>query len=57
MRQQFQAFCEIDDGATAIEYALLATMVAIGAFAAIFNLGDVLKMLFDVVETGVSNSI
>ncbi len=57
MRQQIQTFCEIDDGATAIEYALLATMVAIGAFAAIVNLGDVLKILFDVVESGVSNSI
>ena len=57
MRQQIQTFCEIDDGATAIEYALLATMVAIGAFAAIVNLGDTLKMLFDVVATGVNNSI
>ena len=57
MRQQFLTFCEIDDGATVIEYALLASMVAIGAFVAIVSLGDALKMLFDVVETGVSNSI
>jgi Flp pilus assembly pilin Flp len=57
MRQLIQTFCEIDDGATAIEYALLATMVAIGAFAAIVNLGDTLQMMFDVVESGVSNSI
>lgn len=57
MRQLIQTFCEIDDGATAIEYALLASMVAIGAFAAIANLGDTIEMMFDVVESGVSNSI
>ncbi|MEE9210365.1 MAG: hypothetical protein V3U23_07915 [Kiloniellales bacterium] len=57
MRQQIQTFCEIDDGATVIEYALLASMVAIGAFAAIVNLGDVLEMLFDVVANGVNNAI
>ena len=57
MRQQFQTFCEIDDGATVIEYALLASVVAIGAFVAIVNLGDTLELLFSVVESGVNNSI
>jgi len=57
MRQQFQVFCEIDDGATVIEYAILASMVAIGVFAAIVNLGDVLEALFGVVATGVNNAI
>jgi len=57
MRQQFQTFCEIDDGATVIEYAILASLVAIGAFAAIINLGDVLESLFGVVASGVNNAI
>ncbi len=57
MRQQFQTFCEIDGGATVIEYALLASVVAIGAFVAIVNLGGTLELLFSVVESGVNNSI
>ena len=57
MRQQFQAFCEIDEGATVIEYALLASVVAIAAFAAIVNLGDTLEALFGYVSNGVINSI
>ncbi len=57
MRQQIQCFCEIDDGATVIEYAILASLVAVGAFAAIVGLGDALEKLFAVVETGVSNAI
>jgi Flp pilus assembly pilin Flp len=57
MRQQFQAFCEIDEGATVIEYALLASVVAIAAFAAIVNLGDTLEALFGYVSNGVNNSI
>ena len=57
MRQQIQNFCEIDGGATVIEYAILASLVAIGAFATIVNLGDVLEALFGVVANGVNNSI
>ncbi len=57
MRQQFQAFCEIDEGATVIEYALLASVVAIAAFAAIVNLGDTLEALFGYGSKGVTNSI
>lgn len=57
MRQQFQTFCEIDDGATIIEYALLASVVAIGAFAAIVGLGDAIETLFGVVANGVNNAI
>jgi Flp pilus assembly pilin Flp len=57
MRQQFQAFCEIDEGATVIEYALLASVVAIAAFAAIVNLSDTLEALFGYVSNGVNNSI
>ena len=57
MRQQIQLFCEIDDGTTAIEYALLASVVAIAAYATIVNLGDTLEAMFDYVSNGVNNSI
>ncbi len=57
MRQQIQSFCEFDDGATVIEYAILASLVAIAAFAAIVGLGDALEALFGVVESGVNNAI
>ncbi len=57
MRQRFLSFCEIDDGATVIEYAMLASLVAIAAFAAIVNLGDTLQALFGLVANGVNNAI
>ncbi len=57
MWQQIQCFCEIDDGATVIEYAILASLVAVGAFAAIVGLGDAIEKLFGVVESGVNNAI
>jgi Flp pilus assembly pilin Flp len=57
MRQQLQSFCEFDDGATVIEYAMLASVVAIGAFAAIVGLGDALQALFGIVASGVNNAI
>lgn len=57
MWQRIQRFCEIDDGATVIEYAMLASLVAIAAFASIVNLSDVLEALFGLVVNGVSNAI
>ena len=57
MWQQIQNFCETDDGATVIEYAMLASMVAIAAFVSIVNLGDVIDALFSLVSNGVTNAI
>lgn len=57
MWQRIQSFCEIDDGATVIEYAMLASLVAIAAFASIVNLSEVLDALFGLVVNGVSNAI
>ncbi len=57
MRQQIQAFCDIDDGATAIEYAFVAALVAIAGCAGIGNLGDALETMFGVVANGVNNAI
>lgn len=57
MQQQFQVFCANEDGATAIEYSFLASLVAIASFAAMINLGNVIEMMFGVVSNGVNNSV
>ncbi len=57
MQQQIQSFCEIDDGATVIEYAFIASLVAIAGFAGVANLGDALETMFGLVADGVSNAI
>lgn len=57
MQQQILAFCEYDDGATVIEYAILASLVAVTAFAAIVNLGDVIETMFGVVSNGVNTAV
>ena len=57
MLRQIQIFYEFDDGATVIEYALLASVVAIGAFAAVINLGDAIEAMFGLVANGVSNAV
>ncbi len=57
MRQQVLAFCESDDGTTAIEYTFIASLVAIAGFAAIASLGDNIDMIFGTISDGVSNSI
>jgi Flp pilus assembly pilin Flp len=57
MPQQLWAFCLYEDGATAIEYAFLASLVAVAAFATMINLGDTLEMMFGVVSNGVTNSV
>ncbi len=57
MPQQLWAFCAYEDGATAIEYAFLASLVAIAAFATMVNLGETIEMLYGVVSNGVTNSV
>lgn len=57
MPQRFRAFCAYEDGATAIEYAFLASLVAVAAFAALVSLGDTIEMIFGVVSNGVTNSV
>ena len=55
--RQFETFCRNDEGATAIEYSFIASLVAIAGFAALVNLGDVIDMMFGVVSNGVNNSV
>ena len=57
MQSQLLAFTKEDDAATAIEYAFLASLVAITAFGAMVSLGNTIDLMFGVVSNGVSNSV
>ena len=46
-----------ESGATAIEYALIATLIAVGAIAAFQGLGNQLSTTFNDVATAVSSSV
>ena len=46
-----------EDGATAIEYALIATLIAVAAITAFRGLGDQISSTFNHVATAVSGSI
>jgi pilus assembly protein Flp/PilA len=52
MSQQIIKFLGNQDGATAIEYGLLAALIAIGAIASFTSLGNGLVALFGTTEQG-----
>ena len=49
-------FIRDSNGATAIEYALIASIVSVGILLALNHLSDELKILFDGVAGKVTNS-
>jgi pilus assembly protein Flp/PilA len=51
--RKFIAFLADERGATAIEYGLMAAMIAVGCIAAFTVLGGDLQSLFGASETGV----
>ena len=55
--RQFETFCRDGEGATAIEYAFIASLVAIAGFAALVNLGDVIDLMFGIISNGVNNAV
>ena len=55
--RQFETYCRDDEGATAIEYAFIASLVAIAGFAALVNLGDVIDLMFGIISNGVNNAV
>ncbi len=55
--RQFETFCRDDEGATAIEYSFIASLVAIAAFAALVNLGNVIDLMFEVISSGVNTAV
>ncbi len=55
--RQYETFCWDDEGATAIEYAFIASLVAIAGFAALVNLGDVIDLMFGIISNGVNTAV
>ncbi len=57
MGKRMEAFCRDEEAVTAIEYALLASLIAIAGFTALVSLGDSLGTMYGMVANAVSNSI
>ncbi len=57
MGKPIEAFCRGEEAATAIEYAFLASLVAVAAFAALVTLGDTIETMYGLVAGGISNSV
>ncbi len=51
-----RSFLKSEDGATAIEYGLIAAGIAIAIIAAVFVVGDDLSNLFNTVASNVSSA-
>ncbi|RDI12974.1 Flp family type IVb pilin [Comamonas sp. AG1104] len=49
MKDQIIKFWRDEEGATAIEYGLIAGLIAVGIIASVTNIGTQLKALFDAV--------
>ncbi len=54
MRQIIGRFLVDDTGATAIEYGLIAALISIAAIAAMGNVGNNLKTIFNAVATNLN---
>jgi len=54
--QQIRAFLKNNKGATAIEYGLIAALIAVAAIAAMQGLGTQLKATFTKASTEMSKS-
>ena len=57
MPRMVAVFLADDSGATAIEYGLIAAMIAVGAILAFTSLGNGLRTLFDNVDERAGNVI
>ena len=53
MKTQLQQFWNDEDGATAIEYGLIAGLIAVAIIAALTALGGDLRAMFEKVSTSV----
>ena len=51
-----QSFLKSEDGATAIEYGLIAAGIAVAIIAAVFVVGDDLSGLFNTVASNISSA-
>jgi pilus assembly protein Flp/PilA len=55
--QKFVAFLQNERGATAVEYGLMAALIAVGCIAAFTAFGNDLRNLFGTSEGGVGNKL
>ena len=56
MLTKFRAFLRDESGATAIEYGLIAALIAVAIIAAIGFIGDELENTFNTVGNALSNA-
>ena len=54
MLSYFTAFLSDESGATAIEYSLITALVSVAAIAALTEMGDALKVVFQTVTSTLS---
>jgi len=54
MRQMIARFLKDEEGATAIEYGLIAALISIAAIAAMTNVGNNLKNIFNTVSNSLN---
>ena len=54
MRHMIGRFLKDEEGATAIEYGLIAALISIAAVAAMQNVGNNLKTIFNTVATNLN---
>lgn len=56
MKTQLQQFWNDEDGATAIEYGLIAGLIAVAIIGVLTALGESLDGLFDKISTAVKDA-
>ena len=54
MKDHINKFYADEDGATAIEYGLIAALIAVAIIAAVSSLGDTLNQTFSDVDSGIT---
>ena len=54
MRQMIARFLKDEEGATAIEYGLIAALISVAAIAAMTNVGNNLKTIFNSVANNLN---
>ncbi len=56
MTELFKQFAKNEDGATAIEYGLIASLIAVAIVVILGTVGDQLVSTFESVESGLAGS-
>lgn len=57
MHERLKAFCRNETGATAIEYSLIAALIAVVVLASVTLIGTETQSLFEAVSTKVSEAV